>query len=56
MIPAYVTLSSTKASEQIWYPNSSAASRMTPDDGKVLTKSSYFGSSLVKVRNGIATP
>lgn len=42
--------------EQIQYPNSAAASHMTPNDGKHLSKSSYSGPVCVKVGDGTLLP
>jgi len=56
VLPAYATFNSVDAGEQIWYPDSAAASHMTPNDGKLLTKSVFSGSSLVKVGNGTLLP
>jgi len=56
VLPAYATFNSVDASEQIWYPNSSAASHMTLDNGKLHSKSLYSGSSLVKVGKGTLLP
>jgi len=43
-------------SEQVWFPDSAAASHMTPEDGKLLCKSPYSGSSQVLFGNGTLLP
>ena len=56
MLLAYATFNYVNADEQIWYPDSAAASHMTPDDSKLLIKSVYSGTSLVKVGNETLLP
>jgi len=56
MLPAYTTLRSVDAGGQLWYPDFAATSHMTPDDGKLLSKSVYSGLSLVKIGNGTLVP
>ena len=52
VLPAYAISNFVDAGVQIWYPDSAAASTMTPDDGKLLTKTVYSRPSLVKIGNG----
>ena len=42
--------------QQGWYPNSAAASHMTPDDFKLLSKSFYSGNTMVKVGDDNLVP
>ena len=56
MLLAYATFDSIDASEQIWYLDSAASSHITPDDGKLLIKTPYSSSSLVKVGNRTLLP
>jgi len=56
VLPAYVTFNSVDVGEQLWYPDSAAASHMTSNDGKLHSKSLCSGSSLVKVGNGTLLP
>lgn len=56
MLPAYATFNPVSVDEQVWYPDSAAASHMTPDDGKSLSKSTYSGNAHVKVGNGTLLP
>jgi len=49
LLPAYATFNLVDAGEQLWYPNSIAIYHMTPNDGKLLSKSVYSGTSLVKL-------
>ena len=54
--PTYVTFNLAAVDEQVWYPDSVAASRMTPDDSSLLSKTVYSGSALVKVGDGTLLP
>ena len=55
-VPAYAILNTVDVGEQIWYPDSPAASHMTPDEGNLLSKTPYSGSSHVKVGDGNLLP
>ena len=52
MLPAYAIFNPITVDEHIWYPDSAAASHMTSDDGKLLSKSVYSGNKMVKVGDG----
>jgi len=56
VLPIYATFNFIDAGEQLWYPDFIAASHMTPNDGKLLSKSIYSGSSPVKVGNETLLP
>ena len=56
VLPTYATFNLAAVDEQVWYPDSAAASYMTPDDGKLLSKSVYTSNAMVKVRDGTLLP
>ena len=41
VLPAYGTCNSVYIGEQVWYPNSTMTSHMTPDEGNLLSKTHY---------------
>lgn len=49
MLPAYATFNPVSVDEQVWYPNSSAVSNMTFEDGNLFSKIVYSGNTMVKV-------
>jgi len=51
VLPTYATFNSIDAGEQLWYPDSTIASHMAPDDGTFLSKSTYSSQSLDKAGN-----
>ena len=56
VLSAYATFNSVDAGEQFWYPDCAVTSCMTLGDDKLLSKSLYSGTSLIKVGNGILLP
>ena len=55
-VPAFATFNAVDANESIWYPNSTAASHMTPHEGNLLSKSLYNDTDRVRVGNGLLLP
>ena len=56
MLPAFDTFNTVDVGEQVWLPDSATASYMMPDEGNLLSKTSYAGSSLIKVGDGNLHP
>ena len=56
MLLAYATFNPVSVDEQVWYPDSTSASHLTPNDSKLLSKSIYSGNKMVKVANGTLLP
>ena len=52
MFPTYAHFNPVSVNEQVWYLDSTVASHMAPDDGKLVSKSIYFGNIMVKVSDG----
>ena len=56
MLPAYTTFNPVSVDEQVWYLDLATTSDMTPDDGKLLSKSIYSGNAMGKVGDGTLLP
>ena len=56
VLPAYATFNPVSIDERVWYPDSAATSHMTPDDGKLISKSVYSVNTAVKVGDGTVLP